>query len=609
MPSKAFDLPHKGFTGLNTRVEPHRLPAEAAQLAHQVDTLTQSIAGAKGVGVPVAQVAVGSKFIKRLSNGSWISSTEKRYAMADSDRVYFTQENAVPQVKTPTTQFQMGIDPPTALISAPEWDAATAYAIDDLAMYNSVRYQALLANTNKRPDQNPNEWRAATYFSPTGNLERGYYMYQLTAGTSDGLESNPGVNIRANTDSVSATDPYFGKFVIGFQWPADTRITKIRVWRTEVLAFPSNWDGSQYQRDQLKFQAESSVFYLLQEITDRNIKSFTDNGDISSANLATKDQLTWDEGGSSQNDLYVEDHSPAPVLAMLSDRIHATAAGQQAAGSGVVFMVIKSALNNELAYAMNGFPQYVPLKNRVALDHPIKAVVNHGIVTVVFATAGTYVVRGTNDDNFNTERSEAAYFIRDDAGRSARRTSKGTIFLANEGLAVFSGARAELVSQDKLDPSFWKPLKVVDSASHGDVYYLFHETGTIVVDLRDGWQAARFSTSDMTVQAVSTEDDGIYVVLVNDNGNIRKIGDGEALAWKWQTPDFLGDNVSAIKEATLVHLDYEGDLVIHAVCDGNPDDPPYTLAKGTDNTKTTLQSIAGSPIVVPGEYSLDLKIG
>lgn len=98
----------------------------------------------------------------------------------------------------------------------PAWSGATAYVIGDRRIYGHVIYEALTANTNKQPDQNPldwlnlgstNRWRMFDSKVGTQSSATTSMTVVLTTGAANSIAL---VNVDAAYADIVMTDPLAG---------------------------------------------------------------------------------------------------------------------------------------------------------------------------------------------------------------------------------------------------------------------------------------------------------------------------------------------------------------------------------------------------------------
>ncbi len=442
------------FTGLNTRLSPELLPAGQAQLAQDVLSLSGVLKGQPDVGTPLVANSSfpNANWIWLTGGGTWVWADDVRYALNDGPYTYVTQNGGPPMVFD-----ARGGNPPYISGSFPR----------------PLGVMPLAGVT----------WTIA---ANVGSILAGTYYYGISYITFDELESNiQDFNLVFTFTGSTNTIKFVGVE------SDDPRVSFVQLWRTT--------NGG------LEFHRLGNAVQNLGNVT------LIDNGTITDAELISLtatgayvyDLLTWNAGGTPDSGTdYTSDHSPAPNVTRLSDRLHSIASGVDSAGSGILI----GAVGNELRWSINGHVQYWPLANSMPLDHTIEAIFSFPGESVIFTTGGFYALSGNNDDQMVLNRLDAHHYIAPGAGKSAVVTPLGVIFLSSDGLAVFDGATSRLILTETIDISLWSGLLVKSAGFVNNRYTLFHSTGFICVDLTDGLGAARVFTSDVLVNtAVYTD--------------------------------------------------------------------------------------------------------
>jgi len=200
------------------------------------------------------------------------------------------------------------------------------------------------------------------------------------------------------------------------------------------------------------------------------------------ATLATNPQLTWNVGGQTESEPYVADHSVPPVLTCLADNLYTIDGSVAARGKGILF----GASGNSLRWSMKDFPEYWPSWARYDLSEEVESIIaTQGYVAV--GTSSTWTkVEGVDHESLRFTQLPAAHYVRKNCGRSTVSTPYGIVFLAREGFCIFDGVQTKLITQDKLSLSFVQGLTVNQAGYFDGRYYLFHTTGTVVLDFRQG---------------------------------------------------------------------------------------------------------------------------
>ncbi len=200
------------------------------------------------------------------------------------------------------------------------------------------------------------------------------------------------------------------------------------------------------------------------------------------ATVSTNPQLTWNLGGQTESEPYVADHSVPPVLTCLADALYTIDGSVAARGKGILF----GASGNSLRWSMKDFPEYWPSWARYDLSEEVESIIaTQGYVAI--GTSSTWTkAEGIDHESLRFTQLPAAHYVRKGCGRSAISTPYGIVFLAREGFCIFDGVQTKLITQDKLSLSFVQSLTVNQAGYFDGRYYLFHTTGTVVLDFRQG---------------------------------------------------------------------------------------------------------------------------
>lgn len=200
------------------------------------------------------------------------------------------------------------------------------------------------------------------------------------------------------------------------------------------------------------------------------------------ATSSTNPQLTWNVGGQTESEPYVADHGVPPVLTCLADALYTIDGSVAARGKGILF----GASGNSLRWSMKDFPEYWPSWARYDLSEEVESIIaTQGYVAI--GTSSTWTkAEGIDHESLRFTQLPAAHYIRKGCGRSAISTPYGIVFLAREGFCIFDGVQTKLITQDKLSLSFVQGLTVNQAGYFDGRYYLFHTTGTVVLDFRQG---------------------------------------------------------------------------------------------------------------------------
>jgi len=297
----------------------------------------------------------------------------------------------------------------------------------------------------------PIGFTVATAGAGSGFYPAGTYSFVLTT-VAGGLESNPS---QVYTLTFSGSE-VLSVTVSNIYYPTEV-ITKFNVYR--------------------KGPGETVYTYInsVDNVAQTNTLTYA-------ATVSTNPQLTWDVGGQTESEPYVADHSVPPVLTCLADNLYTIDGSVAARGKGILF----GASGNSLRWSMKDYPEYWPSWARYDLSEEIESIIStQGYVAV--GTSSTWTkVEGIDHESLRFTQLPAAHYIRKGCGRSTVSTPYGIVFLAREGFCIFDGVQTKLVTQDTLSLSFVQGLTVNQAGYFDGRYYLFHTTGTVVLDFRQG---------------------------------------------------------------------------------------------------------------------------
>jgi hypothetical protein len=543
---KKYQAKFGPFTGgLNTRVDASLIRPNEGQVVQDCDLDQGILTALNDVGASVSTNGSypNGGWIWFGAGSAWLYSNYKQYACNDGNLTYYTQVGQAPQVYTPDGGFALGYTPCTNL----SWTLTGSSGSSNTSAW-AITYQAF-----------------------------------------DGTESNP----QSMTLKFSFTNPLSANNKVQFSgfYSSDTRIASVRLWRAAVtngvigtyqlvtavtnlkttgnITNATNASPIVITSNGHKLNTGDQVYITgvggntnangLWTVTFNDINSFKLNGSSGNGaytsggtfasclyddgSVTPTTNLTWNVGGVPSGTLYTGDHSPAPILTKISDRIHSVASGTGSAGSGILF----GAIGNKLVWSTNGYPLYWPTLNYMPMDHDIEAIIGYTGFTTIFTSSGIFRIEGSNDDSLALTRLAASFFVKPGWGKSVVRTPYGTLFVSPDGLAVFDGSQSQLISVGKLSKTFFDGLTLNDACYYKDRYYLFYSTGYLIVNLIDGIGSAQFVTSTTVVNAACVTDFTVPVVAT------VKRSLGTAVRYPAVTSDnsskifqFVGSNFNAL---------------------------------------------------------------
>lgn len=478
--------------GLNTRKIASLIdPGAESQALTDVNLFDGSIAGTLGEGTVVSGVIPPTLsnpgFLRLIQGYAWLLSAAPQFALDDAGQTYVTRRGARPIVATP-------LWPPngTNLDTYPTANQQVVPLLGCVAPIVSLDAQSIT-------------WSVGTVAS--GGLS-GSFAFGLTYLFADGTESNMQSALIVPEAFDGSTK---GSMSFASVWPNDPRVVAVQMWRTQALSATqiAAATAGTLTNQQLTFFRIMTVGGTTGTNNTRGIAYSRggfgpniaevpiDAGDVSDTTLATNPMLTWTPGGfPAQPGIsgvvqpqYIDDHSPAPPLTCLSDRLHSVAAGAGSAGSGIVV----GAVGSLLVWARLAFPYYWPLANSQRLDSHIEAIFSYTGYTIVFTQHAIYRLYGERDDQLQLERLNAQLPILKDWGTAVSRTRLGVFYAAQEGLCLFQGGDSQVVSAGKLPQNYFTGKTAVGATWSKQILRVYHTTGYLQVDLRDGVSGAKFS--------------------------------------------------------------------------------------------------------------------
>lgn len=316
----------------------------------------------------------------------------------------------------------------------------------------------------------------------SGGTLNGTFNYGISYQFADGHESNiQDFNIQLVLANQKVT---FNATSVGGTtvWPSDTRVTKVQLWRAAVTA------------------GVVGTYFRVGGTGTATVRSVTTLVDDGSQTLGALG-LAWTWGGDPTQTLYTGDHAPAPPLNVLADRVHAMASGITAVSS---MGIVGGFMGNSWRWCVNGQPLYWPGYAEEILDARGEAAIVYPGFIALFTSQGFYAFSGYDDSAMSVRRLDAGHFIASGWGRSAKKTPYGTIYVSQDGLAVFDGTNTQLVLSEKLPNDYFVGYQLYTAGYYGDYYVISTSRGVLLIDLRDGWQGARLLSSASVMHAFTT---------------------------------------------------------------------------------------------------------
>jgi hypothetical protein len=425
--------------------------------------------------------------------------------------------------------------------------------VTDILASGTVKEPRILAGGNSRPMG----VIAPTSLALASNgTSGGPASYAVTFTTLDGLESNP-------YPVLSAT-PIGCTLNVGSVWTLPlgvvSRVSTRKIYRTDINDTTGN-------------------LYLIATVADNTSTSFTDTG----YPLVATVRLKWSPGGAITDDVLTYDHSPWGPALVISDYIHGANPGVANVGVGIFFATDSTGYT--VIWSPSGSPQYCPtdVQNRQAVPEQVQALRTHGYQTLAFMPNSIWSFSGVADYSMNRARTDAERGVRMGCGQTVRRCPWGVLFLAKEGVALYSNNAAPVITLGVLDPACLAGLTINGASFYNGVYFLFHTTGTILLDMRDYPGQLRVLTSDQVIRCgwvnpyslIDTSyDPGLFVALDSEQpafggtGYVREWSLTEALAGAaplavtWTTPPLTWGQPTRLKQWTKLRLQGTGTVTI-----------------------------------------------
>jgi hypothetical protein len=286
---------------------------------------------------------------------------------------------------------------------------------------------------------------APTSSAAAGTNVQYAYTWAIKDGSTVILESNP--SARSSSYAAGGT--------VTFTASPDSRVTHTRVWATKA----GDPDG---------------ILYLMGEVADPTAS-------LATAAVQTAYPLDWGFGGNLNDNLAVEDHSPAPQLTCISNAMH----GGENREDGNFAGFLVAAVDHWLVWSLSGQPQYWPAKNTYRLPEPTLAVITIGTVSYAFTQTGVWMASGATDSSIQISKTRVDLGPMLAAGKSVVSTPYGILYVSREGVMLFDGRDATNLTREIL------PASVIQAstywcASFVDDYYIFTDAAgaTYKLDLR-----------------------------------------------------------------------------------------------------------------------------
>lgn len=199
---------------------------------------------------------------------------------------------------------------------------------------------------------------------------------------------------------------------------------------------------------------------------------------------------------------------------------------------------------------------------------------------LVFLKNKTYIVTGNDPSNYTkTLISSSQGCVNHN---SIQFCDKFTVWLSLDGICASTGADVSVISEPKLGKISLIPN---DSVYFEQQYYLFHSTGTLVMDIRTG--SAKFNTRSLLVLSAyySVYEDCVYILKQQVTG-ITKLNTGSSLdQFRYKTGKIPVTMLTEVKIFKNIYIYITGSITVDIYMDGKlvVDDKP--LKQGLNDIK------------------------
>lgn len=204
---------------------------------------------------------------------------------------------------------------------------------------------------------------------------------------------------------------------------------------------------------------------------------------------------------------------------------------------------------------------------------------------LVFSKNQTHIIIGTTIDNF------AKILMHNSQGCVAHLTiqyvNNVLIWQSLDGICVSNGSSIELISETKLGKLDLSPIA---SAVYDTEYYLFHDTGCLIVE-----KNAIFKTLDLIVQGAyySPDFDLLYYINPDDNGMYSFNTDTDnKLTYTYKTGWLADNGLTNVKVYKTIYLFCDGEIEVKCYIDGVLV-TTQTLVAGFNELKLPSTSLRG----------------
>lgn len=209
---------------------------------------------------------------------------------------------------------------------------------------------------------------------------------------------------------------------------------------------------------------------------------------------------------------------------------------------------------SEIAYVNAWSPYYF-----IDFDEPITAIgaVANGLIVCTEYT--THIITGTSPQTLSK------YLLSSNQGCLVHKTmqfiSNSLVWLSHDGLCATTGTDIQVITRAKLGKlSFLYPTAAI---VYDDVYYLAHQDGMFVADLRFG---SVFYNLTGTADCFHVKNNTLYYGL--DNKLYSLFGGSNNRKVHYRSPNYPDGAISTIKNYKTIYAYSSGDLTITIYIDG-----------------------------------------
>lgn len=197
---------------------------------------------------------------------------------------------------------------------------------------------------------------------------------------------------------------------------------------------------------------------------------------------------------------------------------------------------------------------------------------------LVFSRNKTWILVGTDINTYSK------YLLNGNQGCVSHSTiayvDNNLLWYSLDGICVSSGGALEVLSYMKLGKVVINPIiaRVYDSQ-----YFLFHSTGTIVIDFRGG--AVKFLNLSLIVRGAyySSSYDKLYILKPSDIG-MYEYNSGSNLTFNYRTGYLAENGLTNYKTYKNIYIRTEGSVSLDIYLDGSVI-KTYTLQAGFNDIK------------------------